>query len=84
VEPFFRVTANGPHLINSIIHKKRFAPKAAMREFFPTIRFFWRYPMFWLTAAPFHLTPAFMIKGLRHVYRWQRKLGGIELELRDK
>ena len=84
VEPFFRISANGPHLINSVIHKKRFAPQAATREFIPTVRFFWRYPMFWLTAVPFHIMPAFMIRGLRHIYRWQRQRGGLQVKLRDK
>ncbi|OZB49606.1 MAG: hypothetical protein B7X60_00590 [Polynucleobacter sp. 39-45-136] len=84
VEPFFNVTANGPHLINSIIHKKRFAPEIAMQEFIPTVTFFWRYPRFWFTAAPLHLMPGWVISGLRSVYRWQLKLGGIQVKLRDK
>lgn len=83
VEPFFRVAANGPHLVNSIIHKKRYAPDAATREFFPTVGYFWRYPKFWLTAVPFHLMPAFLIRVIRNIYRWQRRLGGIQFELRD-
>jgi hypothetical protein len=78
VEPFFRAAVNWPHLINSIIHKKRFAPQAAVREFFPTFSYFWRYPIFWLTALPLCLTPSFMIKGMRNLYRFQRKLGGLQ------
>jgi glycosyltransferase involved in cell wall biosynthesis len=84
VEPFFLVSANGPHLINNIIHKKRFAPEAAVQEFIPTLRIFWRYPSFWLKAFPFYIMPAFFIRCLRKIYMWQRKLGGIQIKLRDK
>jgi len=83
VDPFFRVAADGPHLVNNIIHKKRFAPEAAMQEFIPTLRIFWRYPSFWLKAFPLYIIPAFLIRNMRQIYLWQRRLGGIQIKLRD-
>lgn len=81
VESFFRATVNELHLTRSVLHKKKFTPQAAIKEMIPTIRFFWRYPMFWLTVVPLYLTPAFVIKGMRNLYRWQRKLGGLQWRL---
>ena len=77
VEPFFRASVNGPHLINNIILKKRFAPEVAVRELIPTIIFFWRYPIFWWKVVPLYLLPAFLVRGVRHLYHWKRKLVGI-------
>jgi glycosyltransferase involved in cell wall biosynthesis len=84
VEPFFHVSANGPHIINSVIHKKRFAPEAAYQEFIPTILFFWKYPRFWLTAFPLLIMPGFVVRGLRRLYRFQLKVTGFKFNLRDK
>jgi len=81
VESFFRSTVNELHLTRSVLHKKKFAPQAAIKEMPLTFNFFWQYPMFWLTVVPLYLMPGFMIKGMRNLYRWQREMGGFQWKL---